>query len=98
MKLTSRIDKSHITLNEDALLRCQAAMELKDRCDYDGTRKVMLPLWNRVGDGPRTEGLHESVQAEVLLCVGILTGWIGSKEGIEEAQEVAKNLISQSIT
>jgi tetratricopeptide (TPR) repeat protein len=58
----------------------------------------MQPLWKCIGDRPETNDLHASVSAEVLLCVGILTGWIGSKEGIEEAQEIAKNLISESIT
>jgi hypothetical protein len=29
--------------------------------------------------------------------VGILTGWIGSKNQIKEAQETAKNLITESI-
>jgi tetratricopeptide (TPR) repeat protein len=58
----------------------------------------MYPLWKRVGERPETEGLHAEVAAEVLLTVGILTSWIGSKEGIENAQEVAKNLISEGIT
>jgi tetratricopeptide (TPR) repeat protein len=35
--------------------------------------------------------------AEVLLCVGVLTGWIGSKNQVSDAQETAKNLITQSI-
>ena len=60
-------------------------------------RRVMRPLWGRVGERPDNKGLHPSVAAEVLLCTGILTGWIGSKEGMEEAQETAKNLISESI-
>jgi tetratricopeptide (TPR) repeat protein len=34
----------------------------------------------------------------VLLCVGILTSWIGSKNQIRNAQELAKNLITQSMT
>jgi tetratricopeptide (TPR) repeat protein len=38
------------------------------------------------------------VAAEVLLCVGILTSWIGSKEQLEYAQEVAKNLITEGMT
>jgi len=50
-----------------------------------------------MGHRPRTQDLYPSVAAEVLLCVGILTGWIGSKEGLADAQEVAKNLISESI-
>jgi tetratricopeptide (TPR) repeat protein len=72
-------------------------LELKDRGDYWGAQEVMLPLWTRIGERPEIKGLHPSVAAELLLCAGILTGWIGSKNGIEEAQEVAKNLISESI-
>lgn len=99
MKMTSsQIDTSHLTANEEALVRCHQALALKDKSDYEGIRKVMRPLWRRVGDRPNTDGLHSSVSAEVLLCVGILTGWFGSKEGIEHAQEVAKNLIGEGIT
>jgi len=58
----------------------------------------MRPLWGCIGERPETKGLHPSIAAEVLLCAGILTGWIGSKEGIEGAQEVAKNLMSEGIT
>lgn len=99
MKISSpRLNISHLTVNEEALLRCQNALELKDKGDYEGARKAMAPLWTRVGEHPKTSDLHQSVAAEVLLCAGILTGWIGSKEGIEEAQEAAKNLISESIS
>ncbi|HEV7747054.1 MAG TPA: tetratricopeptide repeat protein [Pyrinomonadaceae bacterium] len=72
-------------------------MKLKDNGDYNGVREVMRPLWKSVGECPETKGLHASVAAEVLLCAGILSGWIGSKEGIEKAQEIAKDLISESI-
>ena len=51
-----------------------------------------------VGERPKTTGLDPSVAAEVLLCVGILTSWIGSKNQIRDAQELAKNLITQSMT
>jgi tetratricopeptide (TPR) repeat protein len=98
MKITSpKLRTSHLTANEEALLRCQSALELKDKGDFEGARQSMRPLWNRIGERPNLGGLYPSVAAEVLLCVGILTGWIGSKEGIENAQEVAKNLISESI-
>ncbi len=52
----------------------------------------MRRLWRGVGERPETQGLHASVSAEGLLCVGILTGWIGSKIQIKDAQEDAKNL------
>ena len=57
----------------------------------------MRPLWKRLGDRPITAALHPSVAAELLLCVGILTCWIGSKEQSKEGQETAKNLISESM-
>jgi tetratricopeptide (TPR) repeat protein len=57
----------------------------------------MRRLWSGVGVRPETKGLHASVEAEVLLCVGILTGWIGSRNQVEGAQETAKNLITESI-
>jgi hypothetical protein len=33
-----------------------------------------------------------------MLCIGILNGWIGGKEGIKGAQEFAKDLIGESIS
>lgn len=99
MKITSpSLDASHVTANERALIRCQAALELKDRGNCGLARETMGTLWNRVGAHPDVKGLDASVAAEVLICVGILTSWIGSKEGIEDAQELAKNLISEGIS
>ncbi|MGI8734703.1 MAG: tetratricopeptide repeat protein [Pyrinomonadaceae bacterium] len=99
MKITSpKLNTSHLTANEEALLRCQSALELKDKGDYQGAQDVMRPVWKRVGEFPQIKALHESVAAEVFLCVGVLTGWIGSKDEVKEAQETAKNLISESIT
>jgi tetratricopeptide (TPR) repeat protein len=57
----------------------------------------MRRFWRHVGERPEIAGLHASVAAEVLLCVGILTGWIGSKTQVDDAQETAKNLISEVI-
>ena len=98
MNITSpKLETSLRTPNAEALRKCQAALELRDKSDFQGARAVMDPLWNRVGERPELKGLHTEVAAEVLLTVGILTSWIGSKEGIENAQEIAKNLISECI-
>jgi tetratricopeptide (TPR) repeat protein len=97
MKISSpKLNTSNLTANEEALLRCQTALELKDKGEYEGAQGVMYPLW-KLGERPDVKGLHASVAAEVLLCVGILTSWKGSQIGIEQAQEAAKNLISESI-
>lgn len=94
----SMSELSNSTPNDRALSICQQALELKDRGDYAGAQDVMRPLWKRVGTRPNTEGLHPSVAAEVLFCTGVLTGWIGSKDEIREANEWARDLLTQSIT
>jgi tetratricopeptide (TPR) repeat protein len=74
------------------------ALELKDREDYAGAQKTMRPYWSRIGQRPHTRELDLPAAAEVLLCVDILTSWIGSKNQVSQAQEIAKNLLTQSIT
>lgn len=86
---------SHPTANDKALFLCETASELCDRGDYEAARKALGPLWTRIGERPRLEGLHNSVSAEVLLRVGILTGWLGKKNDVPDAQELAKNLITE---
>lgn len=99
MKITSlKFNTAHLSANEEALIRCQAALELKDKGDYEGARLAMGQLWQRVGERPEIGNLYPSVVAEVLLSVGVLTRWIGSKNRVEHAQEMAKNLITEGIT
>ncbi len=99
MTITSpKLSKSHITANEEALSRCEAALKFKDKGNYDAALKVMRPLWKGVGQHPQTESLHPSVSAEVGLCAGILTCWFGNKHRLIDVQESAKNLITESIT
>lgn len=99
MKITlQKLSASHLSANEKALVRCRMALESKDRGDYKGAQEAMRLLWPCVGEHPDIRGLHHSVSAEVLLCVGILTRWIGSKNQVEGAQETAKDLITESMT
>ncbi|HKP39156.1 MAG TPA: tetratricopeptide repeat protein, partial [Pyrinomonadaceae bacterium] len=93
-----KLGTAHLNANDEALFRCKTALEQKDRGDYKGAQETMRPLWEGVGERPKTTGLEPSVVAEVWLCVGVLTSWIGSKNQIRNAQELAKNLITQSIT
>ena len=99
MKIASpKLDTARLNANDEALFTCKTALEQKDRGDYAGAQETMRPLWRRVGEPPKTTGLDPSVAAEVSLCVGILTSWVGSKNQIRNAQELAKNLITQSMT
>ena len=99
MKLASpQIDTFTSAPNAEALSRCEIALKLKEQANYKGALEIMRPLWRGVGERPDTERLVSSVAAEVLLCTGILTGWIGSLTRIKEAQEIARNLIPESIS
>lgn len=91
-------DPSLMTANERALFKCERALELRDKGDYTGAQEAMRPLWNGVGDQPDVEGLRPNVAAEVLFCAGILTSLIGSRDEIKEANEWARDLLTESIT
>ena len=98
MRITSpKLDTSHLSRTDEVFSRCQRAMELKDAGNYLGAQEVMRPLWKGPGQRPDTTGLHPSVAAELLLCVGILTCWMASKDQSKQGQEAAKNLISEGI-
>ena len=98
MKIASpKLNTSDLSANDEALLRCKTALDQKDREDYSGAQKTMRPYWHGLGELPNTRKLDLAATAEVLLCVGILTSWIGSRKQVSEAQEIAKNLLTQSI-
>jgi tetratricopeptide (TPR) repeat protein len=75
---------------------CARAKELEEAGKFEDARAVLSEFWQRIGDRPKLDGLDEPVRAELLLRVGTLSGWIGSKSQIPGAQEIAKDLISES--
>ena len=97
MTTLAQLDTSHLPANARALLLCDRALELKDRGEFDAAREVMRPLWKQLGERPDTEGLNPTTTAEVLLCAGVLTSWIGGQNQIKEADEWARDLLSESM-
>ncbi len=96
--LLRQLDNPGLSLNEQAELRCRLAKELEEAGNYEAARNALGEFWQRIGERPKIEGLDQHIAAEVLLRAGSLTGWIGSSQQIEGAQETAKNLISESMT
>ena len=96
-ELLSELDNPDLSINEDAALRCRLARYLENAGDYEGASEALAGLWQGVGVRPILEGLDDETKAEVLLRVGALTGWIGSANQIEGSQEMAKDLISESL-
>ena len=83
-------------LADDVLTLCKLAKDLEEIGEFDQAAEALSPFWSGIPHRPNTEGLEESAQAELLLRTGTLTGWLGSAKQISGAQEVAKDLISES--
>jgi CheY-like chemotaxis protein/tetratricopeptide (TPR) repeat protein len=96
-ELVRQLGDANLSANQRAQLRCQLARQREEEGDYEAAREAMGELWQRVGERPLVEGLDEETKGEVLLRVGALTGWIGSSKQIDKSQEVAKNLLTESI-
>jgi tetratricopeptide (TPR) repeat protein len=94
--LNHRIADPDISRSERARLRCRLAKQLQEEGNFETALEAMGELWEGLGKRPAVEGLDAESNAEVLLRAGTLTGWIGSAQQIEGAQEWAKNLISES--
>ena len=89
---------SHLSRDEEALSRCEIALEQRDNETPQAALEIMRPLWRGVGTKPDTNGLQPETAADVFFCTGTLTGWIGSRQQIKDAQESARNLITESIS
>jgi tetratricopeptide (TPR) repeat protein len=96
-EMLRQIANARLTHNERAQLRCQLAKQLEDSGNYEAAREAMGDLWSRVGERPMLGELDSATAAEVLLRVGALTGWLGSAKQIPGSQELAKNLIIESV-
>jgi tetratricopeptide (TPR) repeat protein len=97
-ELLRQINDSALSCSERAWLRCELARKLEEAGNYDAAQDALGELWQRIGERPNLEGLDQRTAAEVLLRVGVLFRWIGSTRQIKDAQEKAKDLISESIT
>jgi tetratricopeptide (TPR) repeat protein len=87
------LDNPALTAAERALLRSEVAADLIHKGQYEAAHEALGELWRGTGERPNLEGVGDRAAAEVLLQVGVLSGWLGKVKG---AQEAAKDLISES--
>lgn len=95
--LHHQLGNRELSRDERVQLRCQLAEELENRGQYEVARNALGELWQGIGIRPAIEGFDKRLAAEVLLRTGTLSGWLGSAGQIADAQEAAKDLISESI-
>lgn len=87
----------NLSVGGRAELCCELAKDFENKGEYEDAREVLRGLWPRIDQRPNVTALDRGVAGEVLLRAGVLTGWIGGSEQITDAQERAKNLISESL-
>jgi tetratricopeptide (TPR) repeat protein len=75
---------------------CELAKGFEEAGEFERALETLRPFWAGPIERPLTEGLAQDAKAELLLRTGALTGWLGSAKQIPGAQEVAKDLVSES--
>lgn len=95
---TSLLLNPNLNVGGYAELCLELAKEFENKGEYQEAREALSELWPDLGERPILTNLQQSVAAEVLMRVGVLTGYIGFNNQIAAAQEQAKNLISESLT
>jgi tetratricopeptide (TPR) repeat protein len=96
MSLRTSLLRTLENVNDRVERYCEAAKECENRGEYDRASKVLSDYWPRIGEAPKLAGLEPSTAAELLLRAGVITGLLGAYRQIPDAQETAKDLITQS--
>lgn len=82
--------------SETAIIQCHLARQFEEAGDFKAAREALSDFWQGVGTRPETTNLTDEAKAELLLRAGTLTGWLGSANQTGGAQEIAKDLVSES--
>jgi tetratricopeptide (TPR) repeat protein len=90
--LLRELVNSNLDVGGRAELCCKLAREFENKGEYEEAREMLSGLWPRLDQRPRVKDLEPDIAAEVLMRAGVLTGWI------TDAQEQAKDLLSESLT
>lgn len=95
--LLQRIGDPKLTHSERVRLRCELARELESSGSYEAARGALGELWSRIGERPHIENLALPLQAALLLRAGTLSSHLGSMQQLPQAQETAKDLITEAL-
>ena len=81
---------------DDVIPLCELAKNLEEAGEFERACEMLRPFWQGLLHRPETTGLSDEAKADLLLRAGTLTGFLGSAKQLPGAQEVAKDLISES--
>jgi tetratricopeptide (TPR) repeat protein len=88
--------QADISAVENIVPLCELAKNLEEAGEFESAIETLHSFWQGPTHRPEVSGLPAAASAELLLRTGALTGWVGSAKQIPGAQEVAKDLLSES--
>src|SRR5437588_3001125 len=102
MKLTAKLTALRkqtrgLATVERAKRCCDVALQLEKAGEYDEACEALDEFWPDRNEHPKLDNLDDATQAEILLRVGALSGWLGTAGQHAGSQEMAKDLITRSI-
>lgn len=97
MEVTRKPKETRQSRDWQARRACEKARELEQAGDYEGARSALGQFWTGIGNRPAIDQFPTDTQAEVLLRVGSLAGWLGSANQISGAQDFARDRLTESL-
>lgn len=98
LQISTFADQADFAVAENLIPLCEMAKGFEEAGEFESAAETLKPFWKNLGERPTTDGLSLEAQAELLLRSGSLTGWLGSGKQLSGAQELAKDLITESAT
>jgi two-component system phosphate regulon response regulator PhoB len=92
-----KTQNSSLPLTERAALTCRVAKQLEKVGKYELAYEALAEFWPDRNQIPNLSGLDDMQQAEVLLRIGAIAGWLGSTNQTAGGQEKAKDLLTTSV-
>lgn len=89
-------NQSDFSVTDNIFPLCELAKTLEEAGEFEAAAETLQPFWHGLLQRPETKGLDDKAKAELLLRTGTLSGWLGSAKQVPCAQEIAKDLISES--
>src|SRR5947207_15900538 len=89
-----KTENRNLPLTERAALSCRLAKQLEKAGKYELAYEAFAEFWPNRDESPRLEGLDSLQQADVLLRIGVIAGWLGSTDQTAGGQETAETILT----
>ncbi len=98
MNISKALKELESTIASNVIAICNKVKEIEDLGEYERATQTMGEWWQGIGVRPNVNNLPNGEKAMILLRIGVLSGWIGSMQQKRNSQEMAKDLISESVS